>query len=83
MRTYSGLALILLFASSLMGQSDRGTITGTVTDPASAVIAGANIEVKNTETSAVFRTMFNETGNYTVAQVPVGTYQMTVVLPGF
>ncbi len=83
MRTYSGLALILLFASSLMGQSDRGTITGTVTDPASAVIAGANIEVKNTETSAVFRTMSTETGNYTVAQVPVGTYQMTVVLPGF
>jgi hypothetical protein len=81
MRTHIGFALLL--ATSLFGQSDRGTITGTVTDPANAVIAGANIEAKNNETGAIFHTTSTDTGNYTVAQVPVGMYSLTVSSTGF
>jgi outer membrane receptor protein involved in Fe transport len=80
---YRYIAFALICASALFGQSDRGTITGTITDPASAVVAGANIEAKNTETGAVFRTTSTETGNYTLAQVPVGTYTMNVSVTGF
>jgi hypothetical protein len=36
-----------LFASAAFAQSDRGTITGTVTDPAGAVVANAAIEARN------------------------------------
>jgi hypothetical protein len=36
-----GLACIIL------AQSDRGTITGTVTDPAGAVVAGAQVQIRN------------------------------------
>ncbi|PWU07916.1 MAG: hypothetical protein C5B51_08705 [Terriglobia bacterium] len=65
------------------GQSDRGTITGTVSDPAGAVVANAGIEVKNSETGLVYQTTTTETGNYTLAQVPAGQYEMTVTAPGF
>src|SRR5215467_7695482 len=67
----------------MFAQSDRGTITGTVSDPAGAVIANAAIDVKNSETGVLYQTTTTSTGNYTIAQVPPGPYQMTVTAPGF
>ena len=50
------LAVFLLsFALPALGQSDRGTITGTVSDPAGAVVASAAIQVQNVETGAVYQ----------------------------
>ena len=44
----SKLVLVLLtFGLISFAQNDRGTITGTITDPAGAVIAGAPVEAKN------------------------------------
>ncbi|MBP1609219.1 MAG: hypothetical protein H6Q04_1454, partial [Acidobacteria bacterium] len=63
---------LLLIAPSILAQSDRGTITGTVTDPAGAMIPNVPIEAKNTETGAVYQTVSSATGNYTIAQLPVG-----------
>ena len=77
------LAAILLAVGCLYAQGDRGTITGTVADPAGAVIANAAIEVRNSETGAVYPTATTATGNYTIAQVPTGTYEMSVTAPGF
>ena len=77
------LFLPLVCASGLFAQGDRGTITGTVTDPAGAVIANAAIEVRNSETGVASQTASTETGNYTIAQVPPGTYNMTVTAAGF
>ncbi len=54
-------------------QSDRGTITGTVTDPAGAMIPNVPIEAKNLATGTVYQTVSSSTGNYTIAQLPVGT----------
>jgi len=67
----------------VFAQSDRGTITGTVADPAGAVVANAPIEAKNTETGAVFQAASSDTGNYTLAQLPVGNYEMSVTVAGF
>lgn len=64
-------------------QSDRGTITGTISDPAGAVIAGAPIEAKNLETGAVYNGASSATGNYTLAQIPTGNYEVSVTVPGF
>ncbi len=78
------ILLGLLFAAwSAFGQSDRGTITGTIADPAGAVVAAVPVEVKNVETGGLYEAASTATGNYTVAQLPVGTYTMTVVAPGF
>src|SRR5262249_9134592 len=83
MRTLAVSVCLLVFAFAAFAQSDRGTITGTVTDPAGAVIAGAPVEAKNTQTSTVYPVATSGTGNYTIAQLPVGTYEISVTAPGF
>ncbi|HYV63830.1 MAG TPA: carboxypeptidase-like regulatory domain-containing protein, partial [Bryobacteraceae bacterium] len=64
-------------------QSDRGTITGTVSDPAGAVIANAPIQARNVETGVVYEGATSTTGNYTLAQLPVGSYEVNVAVSGF
>jgi hypothetical protein len=70
-------------ALAAFAQTDRGTITGTVTDPAGAVVPNAPIEARNVATDAVYPTASSGTGNYTIAEVPTGTYDLTVTVTGF
>ena len=74
---------LLGLASLLFGQADRGTITGTVADPAGAVIGNAAIEAKNQATGVTYQAASTNTGNYTIAQLPAGTYEVSVTVPGF
>ena len=74
---------LCLWALPICGQSDRGTITGTVSDPSGAVVAAAPVEVRNVETGAVYEAATSSTGNYTLAQLPTGTYELTVTVPAF
>jgi hypothetical protein len=76
-------ACFLLGTVVLFAQSDRGTITGTIADPAGAVVANAPIQVRNTETGAVYQAGTSATGNYTLAELPAGTYEFSVTVPGF
>jgi len=73
----------LLMVSAGFAQSDRGTVTGTIADQTSAVIPGASVVATNTETGTRYETISTETGNYTLAQLPAGVYQLSVELPGF
>jgi hypothetical protein len=83
MRLSQVLPFSLACASVVFAQSDRGTITGTISDPAAAVVASAAIEARNTETGAVYQAASSTTGNYTIPQLPAGTYELTVTVPGF
>jgi hypothetical protein len=80
MRTLT--AGFLIGALGLLAQSDRGTITGTVADPANAVVANASVEVRNVQNGAVYQVATSGTGNYTV-QVPTGVYEISVTVQGF
>jgi hypothetical protein len=75
-------ALVFLAAATLCAQSNQGTITGTVADPAGAVVPAAQIEAKNAETNVVYRGGTSATGNYVLA-VPSGTYEISVNAAGF
>ena len=78
------LALSLFTLSfTAFAQSDRGTITGTIADPAGAVIANAAVEARNVATGAVYPVASSGTGNYTIPQLPAGAYELTVNVPGF
>ena len=83
MRLSLRFAVLPLAALAVFGQSDRGTITGTITDPLGAVISGAAIEAKNTATGAVFQAATSATGNYTISQLPAGAYELDVTVMGF
>ena len=83
MRLAAIAVYVLWFASGAFAQNDRGTITGTVADPAGAVVANAAIQARNVETGAVYDAATTTTGNYTLAQLPVGQYELSVTVPGF
>src|SRR5262245_58320982 len=74
---------LLLLSLAAFAQTDRGTITGAVSDASGAVIPGVTIEAKNAQTGAVYQAGSSETGNYTLAQLPAGTYEVSAALPGF
>src|SRR5271156_3994105 len=74
---------LLLFVSAAFAQSNLGTITGTITDPAGAVVPNAPIEARNVDTGALYQAAASGTGNYTIAQLPVGTYEISVTVSGF
>jgi hypothetical protein len=78
------LALFPLAASQVWSQSNiAGVITGTVTDPAGAVVIGASVVALNQETSVRYPTTTNEAGNYLIPAVPLGSYTVTVESTGF
>src|SRR5438876_4264192 len=77
------LFCLLLASSSAFAQSDRGTVTGTVSDTTGAVIPGVSIVATNVENNSRYEAATTETGNYTLAQLPSGLYQLSAELPGF
>ncbi len=76
------MCLLLIFGAAY-AQSDKGNITGTISDPAGAMIPNAPIEAKNIQTGAVYQGASSTTGNYTLAQLPAGVYQLSVSVSGF
>jgi hypothetical protein len=50
------LVAFLLAAPPLVGQTVSGTVSGTVTDPTGAIVPGAAVTVKNTDTGEIRRT---------------------------
>ena len=81
MRTFASLVCLILLAVVAFAQTGS-TITGTITDASGAVVPNAPLEVKNSDTGAVFAGGTSATGNYVIA-VPPGTYQVSVKQPGF
>ncbi len=84
MYRYSRIVAVLLLSASLsFAQNALATITGTITDATGAVIANVPVSVLNLENGAAFRSATSETGNYTVSQLPIGDYDLTIAAPGF
>jgi hypothetical protein len=59
------------------------SISGIVSDPTGAVIAGAAITVKDLDRGVSYSAKSNETGFYLVPQLPPGRYQVTAEMTGF
>src|SRR5438046_3084523 len=79
----SVLLWLLLFSSLLLAQTFRGTILGTVTDPQGAVVAGAKVTVHNVDTGLERTTQTSADGSYSLPELPIGTYTVTVTQSGF
>ena len=75
--------LILSGTSLIFGQSDSGTIRGTVTDPGEAAIAGAKIVVTSLERGNTRDVTTNESGIFVIPELKAGLYQLTVEASGF
>src|SRR6266568_896913 len=76
-------AVLLLCSSAVTAQTFRGTILGTVTDSTGASIAGAAVAVKNVNTGLSRTVTTSDDGTYSVPELPIGTYIVTVEKAGF
>ena len=81
--TLLSVLLMLVIQPLVHGQTDTARITGTVADASGAVIAKANVTVTNVEQGTVFNAVSDGTGNFTVAALPRGTYNISVAAEGF
>jgi hypothetical protein len=73
----------LLLATAAHAQILNGTISGTVKDPSDAVVPNAGVTVTDLATSQQYRTTSDETGAFTVANLPNGFYKVAAEHPGF
>jgi hypothetical protein len=74
---------LALCAVTLLAQSERGTITGTVQDASGAVVPGAKVNLTNTQTGVSVNIPTNEAGDFTVPQLQPGIYNIRVEKDGF
>jgi hypothetical protein len=77
------VALLLTLAATASAQTFRGTILGTVTDPNGAVVPAATVTAKNIGTAIERTTTSDEDGNYSLAELQTGTYEVKVEKSGF
>lgn len=73
----------LLFGSLLNAQFNRASITGTVTDPSGAVVAGVGVDATNLGTREVTQTVTNDSGIYVILNLFPGKYSLKFTKPGF
>jgi hypothetical protein len=78
-------AVVLLVGalSPLLGQADRATIEGIVSDASGASVGGARVRIVRVETNDEMVLQTNETGRYFAPNLPQGTYRVTVEREGF
>jgi len=87
MRVIKSVSCLLLIALFILvevaAQSTFATLTGSVTDPNGAIVAGATVEVTNNRTGYVYTVNSNDEGVYTVANLLDGVYTLKVRARGF
>lgn len=77
------LALSLALSGLAFAQAGRGTLSGTVSDPSGALVAGAQIELLNRATGVTLHTVTSGSGLYTFVSLNPGVYQVTASQTGF
>src|SRR5215471_15025821 len=68
---------------SLAAQTDRGAISGTVTDPSGSIVQGARVELLSPATGLHRETVTNAAGIYDFPALPLGVYNITITKDGF
>jgi hypothetical protein len=79
----AGLALMLCGLQGVVAQEVTASVTGTVTDPSGAAVAGANVTAKSVERGLTYTAVTNDSGIYRISQLPVGSYDLRVEKAGF
>lgn len=73
------IAIVLLAFTSVVtfAQADRGSITGTLSDP-DGVVVNATVQAKHAMTGKVYTTTSAAMGRFTLKDLPAGTYEIRV-----
>src|SRR5262245_30076311 len=79
----NGLIMLIVFSLTASGQIKSSTITGVITDPAGALVAGAEVTVTERDTNFSQTVIANSDGEFAVPYLAAGNYTVTVRKPGF
>jgi hypothetical protein len=77
------LRAILVISAGVAAYAQNGNIAGTIVDSTGGGIPGATITAKNQATAGVRTATTGPTGTYSIPDVPVGHYDVTVEKQGF
>ncbi len=83
MRAFSLLAVVLIFVATALGQTNKGGISGSVTDANGAAVAGASVTITNIGTNEASTVTTSDEGNYSVRSLDPVSYSVTVEAPNF
>jgi hypothetical protein len=73
----------LAWTAVLSAQTEFGRISGTITDPTGAAVAGATVTIRNSDTQATRTEKTDEAGFFVVENLPIGPYSVEVAQTGF
>lgn len=74
---------LCLSTPALLSQENTATIAGQVTDASGAVMPGVVVTARNVQTGITRTASSNETANYSIPLLPIGTYALTATRDGF
>lgn len=77
------ISVFLFCGQALRSQVDQASITGTVTDSSGAVVQGVKIEAVSSANGKQREIATNSAGAYTIPNLPLGTYRVTISKGGF
>jgi hypothetical protein len=81
--TIAILAIVSLSLVSANAQTISGNLVGTVLDPSGAAVPNATVTATNIATGVKSETTTSSTGDYRIANLPVGSYDITASAAGF
>ena len=77
------MAAVLFTAPLMKAQSTTATLSGSVVDPSGAAVADVTVIVTNTATAVHRAVMTNPQGDFSVALLPPGKYELRASRSGF
>jgi hypothetical protein len=77
------LAALVCGAAPAFAQSDRGSITGSITDQSGAVVPDAKVTATSLDTGEVREATSSGEGSYTLPELRAGRYRVSVEAAGF
>ena len=82
------IAVLMLFVGMISpnswGQTDRGSISGTVVDPTGAAVTGVQVTIFDSVTNVQYTgSITNDSGVYEILNLPVGNYSLVFKKAGF
>jgi hypothetical protein len=81
---YVAVLLVLLLAPAALAQTGAtGALSGSVTDPTGALVAGVTVTITSLDTAQVRTTTTGSNGSYTVTLLPPGNYKVKFEMAGF
>ena len=83
MRHMLTLVIVLLCSIAVCGQTNKGGISGTVTDPNGAVVPGATVTITNIGTGQKVTVTTSDAGSFSVQSLDPVTYTVVVEAKGF